>query len=99
MTSNHESGAEPGDILASATRAHIELVEALRSVWEHCERFYDDDLSLGRGGNLPELLRGALTELGREVGGTDGLTRHRPGSWEAQHVTGLGAFADLDPSA
>lgn len=40
--------------------------------------------------NLPELLSLALAGIAEELGGEEELVRHRPGSWEAEHVRRLG---------
>jgi hypothetical protein len=65
-----------------------DLVEALRQTHRLCDT---------TGNNLPELFREALERLGREVGGVEELVRHRPGSWEAEHVRRLAAEVDLYP--
>jgi hypothetical protein len=61
------------------TTAVSDLVDSLRRAHQLCDT----------GDNLPELLREALEQLATEIGGTEQLVRHRPGSWEAVNVRQL----------
>lgn len=65
-----------------------DLVDALRRAHRLCDTTAD---------NLPELLREALEQLGRELGGVEELVRHRPGSWEAENVRQLAWDIEFDP--
>jgi hypothetical protein len=47
---------------------------------------------------VPELLRSALEVVAAEVGGDEELVKHRPGSWEADHVRHLGAVITFQPN-
>jgi hypothetical protein len=81
---------------AAIETARLQLVEALRAVWDACET-YNPEAELRASGvvagaNLPEELAQALTELARTLGDTERLACHRPGSWEAEHVRRLGAL-------
>ena len=91
---------------ADLADAHRLLVEALRAAWQVCEAAERHTLATGphlaararAGTNLPEFLRGALEVVAAEVGGPDALVKHRPGSWEAEHVLALGhvwRFSDV----
>lgn len=81
------NGAPTFADLATARR---ELVEALRAAWRLCELLRDPfDVGVPTGQNVPELLRAALEVVAAEVGGVDELVKHRPGSWEADHVRSL----------
>jgi hypothetical protein len=62
-----------------------DLVDSLRRAHQLCDT---------TGDNLPELLREALERLATELGGTEQLVRHRPGSWEAENVKQLAALLD-----
>ena len=62
------------------------LIAAMADVLAFCDEH--------PGFNLPDLLSVALTEVAYQHGGTDALTRHRPGCWEASHVQALAAGAD-----
>lgn len=77
-----------------------------RAAWQVCEAAERHTLATGphlaaharAGTNLPEFLRGALEVVAAEVGGPDTLVKHRPGSWEAEHVLALGhvwRFSDV----
>jgi hypothetical protein len=78
--------------------SHRLLVEALRVAWRVCEtaEHHRSAPASGLAGgvragvNVPELLSGALEVVAAEVGGPDMLVKHRPGSWEAEHVHALG---------
>jgi hypothetical protein len=78
----------PGHARGEARIVHEALVEAIRNAWDVVDHY--------GVGNLPEMLRGALEQVGRDLGGSHALVRHRPGSWEANHVRGLAAGADYD---
>ena len=62
------------------------LIAAIADVLAFCDQH--------SGYNLGDLLSVALTEVAYQQGGTDVLTRHRPGCWEATHVQALAAGAD-----
>jgi hypothetical protein len=49
------------------------------------------------GLSFPDMLRDALTDAARHLGGTEQLVRTRPGSWEADHIRALTGFADVAP--
>lgn len=70
------------------------LTQALRDVLDVCDTARAADGHAMH--NLPDVLSAALTQVGRERGGTIGLIQHRIGSWEAEHVRALAAFADWD---
>jgi hypothetical protein len=75
--------------------AHDDLVAAIVRALAEC----DERTARGpSSANLPEMLREALEEVADELGGVLRLVEHRPGSWEAQHVTALaaGAMTALD---
>lgn len=74
------SRVAPLDVAAETLTAHEMLVEAIEATLDVCDR--------RDGWNLPEALSHALTEVAVEQG-TDRLTEHRPGSWEADHVRAL----------
>jgi hypothetical protein len=46
------------------------------------------------GHNVPDLLAAGLRQAAELTGGSTGLVRHRPGSWEAEHVAALAAGLD-----
>ena len=78
---------------ANLDTVNAELVAVLRHAWVVCERLDAGPIYPGgprAGVNLPELLSGALQALAAELGSTEALVRHRPGSWEAEHVRALG---------
>jgi hypothetical protein len=71
------------------------LADGIRYALRFCDEAGEAAGVIGYGGNLPELLRAALEEVAAEIGdGSHGLVRHRPGSWEADHVRGLAGMAD-----
>lgn len=51
-------------------------------------------LSEYRGHNVADLVSAGLSEAARYIGGSDALTAHRSGSWEASHVQALAARHD-----
>jgi hypothetical protein len=69
----------------SHTTAVSDLVDSLRRAHQLCDT---------TGDNLPELLREALEQVATELGGTEQLVRHRPGSWEAENVRQLAGLVD-----
>lgn len=87
----------PGDPVAAYRLAVEHLAAALVEVWAVCERSAEAQ-SNGKGLNLPEALSYALgpaaqslrldpgsieDEANRNDAATEGLVRHRSGSWEA----------------
>jgi hypothetical protein len=68
---------------------HAQLVDALAEALDYCAR---------SGWNLPEVLRMALEQLAADRGGSWQLIKHRPGSWEAVHVSALAAGWEWTPA-
>lgn len=72
---------------------HEEVVEqlagAVRTALAYCDPPKEVQPGIYAGVNMPELLSEALIRVGIEWGDEHFLVRHRPGSWEAQHVLAL----------
>lgn len=77
--------------LADAQHA---LNQAMLAAWEACEPPTEVQPGVYAGPNLPEMIRASLEWLGAIKGGTEALVRHRPGSWEAEHIRALAAMLD-----
>lgn len=75
--------------------AYAELVAALKRCLASCDPPQEVQPGIYAGMNLPELLSAALEQVCEDADeGTNYLVRHRPGCWEAGHVTALAAAAD-----
>jgi hypothetical protein len=64
-------------------------IEGLAAVLGAAEQWCQEN-----GASFPDLLREVLEVMAADLGGTEGLVRTRPGSWEAQHLRALAAGAD-----
>jgi hypothetical protein len=85
--------------LALLARQFDRLVDLLDELLKTCDQLSNPSAEVKAGTNLPELLRGALETVCRNNhSGTDFLTRHRPGSWEAQLIHTLAAGVDWYPN-
>lgn len=83
-------GPAASELVAAAV---AELEASIRLALDVCDALDDGfrtEWGTAAGMNLPELLRGALSRVAEELGGEEELVRHRPGSWEADHVRTLG---------
>jgi hypothetical protein len=72
------------------------LAEAIRFTLQDCDPPREVQKGIYSGPNLPECLSEALCRVGIEQGGQAMLVRHRPGSWEAQHVNALTSALQYD---